>query len=98
MNEHVEQDQIKTEGFPDDSDCKKSTSNMGELGLIPGWEDPQEEGMATHASILAWKIPWTEESGGVQSRGLQRVGHNRSTFTSLQIFQLPPNHPEKNFT
>ena len=52
MNEHVEQD-YKTEGFPDDSDCKKSTSNVGELGLIPGWEDPQEEGMATHASILA---------------------------------------------
>ena len=63
-----------------------------------GWEDSLEKGMAAHSSIFAWKIPWTEESGGVQSRGLQRVGHNRSTFASLQIFQLPPNHPEKNFT
>ena len=41
-----------------------------------GQEDPLEEEMATHASILAWRIPWTEESGGLQSRGLQRVGHN----------------------
>ena len=41
-----------------------------------GQKDPQEEGMATHSSILAWRIPWTEESGGLQSMGLQRVGHN----------------------
>ena len=39
-----------------------------------GQEDPQEEEMATHSSILAWKIPWTEEPGGLQSMGLQRVG------------------------
>ena len=39
-----------------------------------GWEDPLEEGMATHSSILAWRIPWTEEPGGLQSMGLQRVG------------------------
>jgi len=37
------------------------------------WEDPLEEGMATHSSILAWRIPWTEEPGGLQSTGLQRV-------------------------
>ena len=36
-----------------------------------GWEDPLEEGMTTHSSILAWKIPWTEEPGGLQSMGLQ---------------------------
>ena len=41
-----------------------------------GWEDPLEEEMATHSSILAWEIPWTEESGGLQSTGLQRVGHD----------------------
>ena len=41
-----------------------------------GWEDPLEEGMATHSSILAWKSPWTEEPGGLQSLGLQRVGHD----------------------
>ena len=38
-------------------------------------EDPLEEGMATHSSILAWRIPWTEESGGLQFIGLHRVGH-----------------------
>ena len=41
-----------------------------------GWEDPLEEGMATHSSILAWRIPWTEEPGGLQSVGLQRVRHD----------------------
>ena len=41
-----------------------------------GWEDPLEKETATHSSILAWKIPWTEEPGGLQSRGLQRVRHN----------------------
>ena len=41
-----------------------------------GWEDPLDKGMATHLSILAWRIPWTEEPGGLQSMGSQRVGHN----------------------
>ena len=41
-----------------------------------GWEDPLEKEMATHYWILAWKIPWTEEPGGLQSMGSQRVGHN----------------------
>ena len=41
-----------------------------------GQKDPLKEGMATHSSILAWRIPWTEEPGGLQSMGLQRVGHN----------------------
>ena len=41
-----------------------------------GREDPLEEGMATHSSILAQRIPWTEEPGGLQSMGSQRVGHN----------------------
>ena len=40
-----------------------------------GQEDPLEKGMATHSSILEWRIPWTEEPGGLQSKGLQRVGH-----------------------
>ena len=39
-------------------------------------EDPLEEGMATHSSILIWRISWTEETGGLQSMGLQRVGHH----------------------
>ena len=41
-----------------------------------GWEDPLEKGMTTHSSILAWRIPGTEEPGGLQSMGLQRVGHD----------------------
>ena len=40
------------------------------------WEDPLEKEMATHSSTLAWKIPWTQEPGGLQSLGLQRVGHD----------------------
>ena len=44
-----------------------------------GWEDPLEKEMATHSSILAWRILWTEELGGLQSTGLQRVGHNWAT-------------------
>ena len=40
------------------------------------WEDPLEKEMATHSSILAWKIPWTEEPRGLQSMGSQRVGHD----------------------
>ena len=41
-----------------------------------GWEDLLEKGMVTHFSILAWKIPWTEEPGGLQSMGSRRVGHD----------------------
>ena len=41
-----------------------------------GWEDPLEEGMAVHYSILAWGMPWTEEPGGLQSKGPQRVGQD----------------------
>ena len=47
------------------------------------WEDPLEKGMATHSSILAWRIPWTEEPGRQQSMGSQRV-----TFTSLYLQRL----------
>ena len=41
-----------------------------------GWEDPLEKGMTIHSGILAWRIPWTEELGGLQSMGLQKVGHS----------------------
>ena len=46
-----------------------------------GWEDPLEKGQGTHSSILAWRISWTEEPGGLQSMGLQRVRHDRAAFT-----------------
>ena len=48
-----------------------------------GPEDPLEEGMATHPSILAWRIPWTEEPAGLQSTASQRVGHNRSNLAHM---------------
>ena len=48
-----------------------------DVGSIPGWEDPLEgEDMASHSSILSWNIQWTEEPGGLQSIGLQRIGHD----------------------
>ena len=61
-------------GFPGDSDGTESACNAGSLGLIPGWEDPLEEGMATHSSIFSWRIPGTEgPHGSIQS---QRIGHD----------------------
>ena len=62
--------------LPGDSDSKKHTCNAGDLSLIPGQEDHLEKGIATHSSILAWRIPWTEEPSGLQSMGPQRVGHD----------------------
>ena len=61
-----------------------------------GWEDPLETGMATHSSILAWRIPWTEESGRLQSVGSQRVGHDSATNTFIfpepLLLALPIDH------
>ena len=51
-------------------------ANAGDTDLALGREDPLEEEMATHPSILAWEIPWTEEPGGLQPMGLQRVGRD----------------------
>ena len=52
-----------------------------------GWEDPLEKRMATHSSVLAWRIPRTEEPGGLQPRGSQRVSHDGVTDT-LTLFTL----------
>ena len=52
-----------------------SAGATGDAGLLPGLGRPLKEEMATHPSILAWEIPWTEELGGLQSMGLQGVGH-----------------------
>ena len=64
------------ESFLADSEGKEYAYNAGALGSVPGQEDPLEKGMATHSSILAWRIPWTEEPGKLQSMGLQRAGHD----------------------
>ena len=57
--------------------------------LSLGQEDPMEKGMVTHSSILAWRIPWTEEPGGLLSMGSQRVRHVRVTTTFIIPFHYP---------
>ena len=65
-----------TSGFPGGSDGKNLPA-MRETWVRPlGWEDPLEKETTTHSSVLAWRIPWTEEPGRLQSMGSQRVGHD----------------------
>ena len=62
-------------GFYGGSDGKESDCNVGDLGSILGHKEPLEKGMATHSSILAWRIPWTEEPWRLQSMDVDcRVG------------------------
>ena len=63
------------------SDGKEPACYAGDRVWSLDWEDPLEKGMATHSSILACRIPWTEEPGGLQSMGMQRVGHDLVTNT-----------------
>ena len=63
-------------GFPGGSDGEESACNAGDQGSIPGSGRFSGEGMANHSSILAWRIPRTEEPVGLQSVGLQRVRHD----------------------
>ena len=62
----------RSPALPGGPDGKESACSAGDLG----WEDPLEKEMATYSSTLAWRIPWTEDPGGLQSTGSQRVGHN----------------------
>ena len=81
--------------WPSGSDGEESACNVGDLGLIPGWGRYPREGTSTHSRILAWRIPWTEESGGLQSIVSQRVGNDWATNTltwlksSLHIWSFP---------
>ena len=61
-------------GFLGGSEGKASACNAGDLGLIPGSGRSHGEGNATHSSFLAWRIPWTEEPGGLQSMASQDLG------------------------
>ena len=63
-------------GFPRGSAVKNPSAMQGTQVRSLGRDDPLEEEMATHSGILAWKIPWTEEPGGLASMGPQRVEHN----------------------
>ena len=65
-------------GFPGGSDGKDSACNPRDLCSIPRLNH-LEEGMVAHSSILAWRIPWTEEPGGLQCMGSKRVEHDRET-------------------
>ena len=72
--------------FPGGSAVKNLPANAGDtgdLGLILGGEDPLEKGMATHPSVLTWRIPWTEEPGGLLSVGSKRVGRDLATEHKL---------------
>ena len=81
---------IKTSGLPQGGDivvkkkkptCRYMRHKRQEMWVQSlGREDLLEEGMATHCSILAWRIPWTEEPGRLQSMGSQRIEHNRGTW------------------
>ena len=70
-------------GFPGGSDIKETACNVGDLGLIPVSRRSLEKEMATHSSILAWRIPWIEEPGGLQS-----TGSKESDTTELLCFHL----------
>ena len=70
---------LTTAGFSGGSDGKEFPCDTGDPGSAFGLGRYLEEGMATHSSTLAWRIPWREEPGGLQSMGLQRVGHDLVT-------------------
>ena len=72
-------------GFPGGSAVKNLPANAGDTGLIPGLGRSLEKEMATHSSILAWKIPWTEEPGGLQSLGLQKCQLSNLATKQQQI-------------
>ena len=77
------------QSFPGGSDGKENACNAGDLGSTLGWDDPLEKGMATHSSILAWRIPWTEEPGGLQSMGSRESEMTEGLTLSLSLLILP---------
>ena len=80
--------------FPGGSDDKEYACNVGDLDLIPGWEDALEKGMATHSSILAWEIPWREEL----SLQFSWVQFSRSVVSNSVTPGLPVHHQLPEFT
>ena len=75
--------------YPGGSDGKAPACDVGDLALIPGSGRSPEEGLATHSSPLAWKTPWMEEPGRLQSMGSQRVGHNQQLHQKKKRKNLP---------
>ena len=72
---------------------KESACNVGDPASIPGSGRSLEKEMATHSSILAWRTPWTEETGGLQSMVFQRVGHDLAISRSRSYDLLLPHSP-----
>ena len=72
---------------------KNLLDNAGDLVRPLGWEDPLEKEMATHSSIFAWRIPWTEKPLGLQSMGSQRAGHDLATKQQQPEVQNDNNNP-----
>ena len=75
-------------GFPGGSDGKVSACNAGDMVWSMDQEDPLEKEMATHSSIPAWRIPWTEEPGKLQYMGSQRVRHDWTTNITLLLHYI----------
>ena len=75
-------------GFPGGSEVKNPPAMQEAWVRSLGWEDPLEKGMATHSSVLAWRIPWTEEPGRLQSMGWQRVGHDWNDLAHSTISEF----------
>ena len=85
-------------GLPGGSVVKNLPAKVGDKGLIPGWGSSLKKGMATHSSILAWEIPWTEEPGGLQSDTTQRLYNNIHSIGDIRQVAFTarlPNTPNK---
>ena len=76
---------LASQGFPGAQMVKNPTTVQETWVQSLCWEDSLEEGLTTYSSILAWRIPWTEETGGLQSVESQRAGHNWATFTHFTL-------------
>ena len=83
LSESSFQASLDLDGLPWWPRWKESACNVGDLRSVPGVEGPLEKGMATHSSILVWRIPWTEGPGELQSMGSQRVRHDQVTNNLL---------------
>ena len=79
-------------GYPGSSVVKNPPANAGDMDLIPGREDPLEEEMAAHSSVLAWMIPWTEEPGGLPSVRSQSRARLRTTHMHVDGARLRTTH------
>ena len=80
-------------GIPGGSDGKESACNAEDLGSMPGLGGSLREGVATHYTILAWRISWTEEPGWLQSTGSQRVGHTEWLTLSVSVINSSLSSP-----